>query len=80
MGPSFNLQGGHKSLNLETGKTIEHQDFNELPMPNWVIKQVEELVEKEGKNGKIIFEDRNQQPLNNLDDNETAPDDSYLTG
>eukprot|EP00957_Ditylum_brightwellii_P046790 3551035-Ditylum_brightwellii.AAC.1 len=80
MGPSFNLQGGYNFLNLETGKTIKQRDFDELPMPNWVIKRVEELAEKDSEDRNIIVEDRNQQPMGDLDENETAPDDGYLTG
>eukprot|EP00957_Ditylum_brightwellii_P050001 3790049-Ditylum_brightwellii.AAC.1 len=58
LGPSFNLQGGYKLLNLTTGQLINRREFTKLPMPQSVITRVEELVTIDGKDGNIVFTNR----------------------
>jgi len=43
LGPSGNLQGGHKFLVLNTGKTISRRQWTEIPMSDTVITRVNKL-------------------------------------
>eukprot|EP00957_Ditylum_brightwellii_P045644 3463224-Ditylum_brightwellii.AAC.1 len=82
LGPSFNLQGGYKFLNLSTGQIINRQKFTELPMPQIVINRVEELATTDGKDGNTIFTNRAGAKIANIqgaDEYEDWPADANLT-
>ena len=66
-----NLQGGVRFLSLNTGRVIERRNFTILPIPNDVIKRVEELAANESSEFEVY--DRNRNLI--LDD-----DDSLITG
>ena len=40
LGPSGNMQGGHKFLSLQSGRVVTHRTWTILPMPNNVIDHV----------------------------------------
>jgi hypothetical protein len=44
LGPTGNIQGTYKFMSLLTGKLIKARSFTPLPMPEEVIKQVEEMA------------------------------------
>ena len=43
LGPTGNLQGGYKFLNLRTGKNITRRNWTHLPMPIEVIERVNKI-------------------------------------
>ena len=43
LGPSHGQSSGYYFMNLNTGKRIHRRSWTELPMPNEVIKRVEQL-------------------------------------
>jgi hypothetical protein len=43
LGPSGNLQGGHKFIALDTGKKITRRNWDVIPMPDLVIARVNAL-------------------------------------
>eukprot|EP00957_Ditylum_brightwellii_P007571 573144-Ditylum_brightwellii.AAC.1 len=53
--PSFNMQGGYKFLSLSTSQIINRREFFELPVPDNIIKRVEELTPADGEDGNTIF-------------------------
>jgi hypothetical protein len=44
LGPTGNIQGTYKFMSLLTGRLIKARSFTPLPMPEEVIKQVEEMI------------------------------------
>ena len=48
MRPSDNRQGGHRVLDLRTGKVITRAQVTALPMPEWVITRAEKLAKRDG--------------------------------
>ena len=44
LGPTGNIQGTYKFMSLLTGRLIKARSFTPLPMPEEVIKQVEEMA------------------------------------
>jgi hypothetical protein len=43
LGPTGNLQGTYKLFSLATGKKIKRQKMTAYPMPNMIIKKVEQF-------------------------------------
>eukprot|EP00957_Ditylum_brightwellii_P092266 7024599-Ditylum_brightwellii.AAC.1 len=83
LGPSFNLQGGYKFINISTGKLIYHRDYTELPMPDNIINKVENMTEQEGQDGTIIFTKRAGKEIKDIlssDEYEDWPGDTIPTG
>eukprot|EP00957_Ditylum_brightwellii_P022332 1685463-Ditylum_brightwellii.AAC.1 len=58
LGPSLNMQGGYKFLNLDSGEIINRLEFTKLHMPDSVIKKVEALAMADREDRKIIFTNR----------------------
>ena len=58
LGPTGNLQGGYKFLNLRTGKKITRQNWTHLPMPSEVIERVNKIGSAEGQPKLPTFQDR----------------------
>eukprot|EP00957_Ditylum_brightwellii_P061194 4643419-Ditylum_brightwellii.AAC.1 len=83
LGPSMNMQGGYKFLNLESGEIINRRKFTELPMPESVIKKVEAFATADGEDRKIIFTNRAGAEISKIresDEYEDWPDKANLTG
>jgi hypothetical protein len=58
LGPTGNIQGSYKFLNLRTGKRITRRRWNSLPMPQQVIDRVNELGKADGLPELLTFYDR----------------------
>ena len=58
LGPSGNLQGGYKIMNLRTGKKLTHRRWTALPMPQEVIDCVNKLGEADRQPYILTFYDR----------------------
>jgi hypothetical protein len=58
LGPTANFQGSYKFLSLRTGKRITRKQFKELPMPDYIIKRVEAMSEREKQDKTITFSNR----------------------
>ena len=63
LGPSGNLQGGYKFMNLRTGKKITRRRWMALPMPQEVIDRVNKLGETDGQPSLLTFYDRHGNPV-----------------
>ena len=57
LGPTGNLQGGYKLLNLRTGKKITRRNWTHLPMSIEVIRRVNEIGTAQGQPTLITFQD-----------------------
>ena len=57
LGPTGNLQGGYKSLNLRTGKKITRRNWTYLPIPIEVIKRLNEIGTAQGQPTLLTFQD-----------------------
>eukprot|EP00957_Ditylum_brightwellii_P164238 12504072-Ditylum_brightwellii.AAC.1 len=83
LGPSLNMQGGYKLLNLISGQIINRREFTELPMPDSVIKRMEELTTADGEDGNIIFTNRACTKIANIKETDEYEDwsaNANLTG
>jgi hypothetical protein len=49
LGPTGNLQGSIKFYCLTTGRVLKRHSFTPMPMPDWVIKWVDAIGEREGQ-------------------------------
>ena len=58
LGPTGNLQGGYKFLNLQTGKKITRRNWTHLPMPIEVIERVNQLGKEQNQPTLLTFQDR----------------------
>ena len=63
LGPSVNLQGGYKFMNLCTGKRLTRRKWTALPMPQEVIDRVNNLGEADGQPSLLTFYDRHGNPV-----------------
>ena len=57
LGPTGNLQGGYKFLNLRTGKKITRQNWTHLPMPSKVIERINKIGLAQGQPKLLTFQD-----------------------
>jgi hypothetical protein len=57
LGPTGNLQGGHRFLNLVTGEVMVHRKWTELPVPSEVILRLEEIAKDPMDAVEQIWED-----------------------
>ena len=67
LGPTGNLQGGYKFLNLRMGKKITRRNWTHLPMPIEVIKRVNEIGTAQGQPTLLTFQDRHEHENNDPD-------------
>ena len=67
LGPTGNLQGGYKFLNLWTGKNITRCNWTHLPMPIEVIERVKKIGVAQGQPKLLTFQYRHGYENNNLD-------------
>jgi hypothetical protein len=58
LGPTGNIQGSYKFLNLRTGKRLTRRRWTSLPMPQEVIDRVNELGKADGQPELLTFYDR----------------------
>ena len=58
LGPTGNLQGGYKFLNLWTGKKITRQNWTHLPMTSEVIDRINKIGSAQGQPKLPTFQDR----------------------
>ena len=54
LGPIWEKPGGHKLMDLHTGRVITRQKVTEIPVTPTVIKAVEEMAERQGMKGLKI--------------------------
>ena len=86
LGPTGNLQGSYKFLNLRTGQKITRRDFTPLPMPDEIIERVNELGKADRQPQLMTFYDRHGRPIGEISDyeitgvpyEEQAPDDNNV--
>ena len=62
LGPTGNLQGGYKFLNLQTGKKITRRNWTHLPMPIEVIERVNQLGKKKTNPLSSLFNTATSTP------------------
>ena len=78
MNPSGSAEGGYFFLSLLTGKRLSRQQFEVLPMPEWVIQHVEDMAEAEDQrlmnNGEALWEWRPGQEIEDF----PAPTDDQV--
>jgi hypothetical protein len=55
LGPTDNIQGSYKFLNLRTGKRITRRRWTQLPMPQEVIDCVNQLGKADGQPEVLTF-------------------------
>ena len=67
LGPTGNLQGGYKFLNLRRGKKITRRNWTHLPMLIEVIKRVNEIGTAQGHPTLLTFQDRHRYENNDPD-------------
>jgi hypothetical protein len=72
IGPTGNFQGSYKMMCHKTGRKLTQKKFQELPMPDSIIKRIEAIAEKEKQENILVFSNRNEGPLK--DDDETNDD------
>jgi hypothetical protein len=63
LGPTGNFQGSYKMMCHQTGRKLTRKQFQELPMPESIIKRIEAIAEKEKQDNTLVFSDRNEEPL-----------------
>ena len=64
LGPSVNLQGGFKFMDLNTGKKIVRRSWDVIPIPDIVITRVNALGSDQPE--QMIFTDRRGRPIGNV--------------
>ena len=67
LGPTGNLQGGYKFLNLRTGKKITRRNWTHLPIPLEVIERVNKIGVAQGQPKLLTFQDRHVYESNDPD-------------
>jgi hypothetical protein len=60
-------------LDLESGQVIKRKRFDELPMPDSIIKKLDRWGRRDKQNGKLTFADRNNNPFGWDDEYELKP-------
>ena len=68
MGPTRNLNGSTRFMCLTTGRKIIRRNFTALPMPDSVIKRIEEIAREEQISDGLVFQNRIQQE--SIDEND----------
>jgi hypothetical protein len=73
LGPTGNFQGTHKFLDLSSGQVVKRKRFDELPMPDSVIRKLERWGRRDKQNGRLTFADRNNNAFDWDDEYELKP-------
>ena len=58
LGPTGNLQGGYKFLNLRMGGKIKRRNWTHLTMPSEVIERLNKIGVAQGQPKLLTFQDR----------------------
>jgi hypothetical protein len=72
LGPTGNFQGSYKMVCHQTRRKLTRKQFQELPMPDSIIKRIEAIAAKEKQENVLVFSNRNEEPLQ---DDDTINDD-----
>jgi hypothetical protein len=78
LGPTGNLQGSVKFYCLTTGRVLKHCWFTVIPMPDRIIRQVNEIGAREGQGRTFRFLDRHREPYSWT--NKVPEDDADFQG
>ena len=86
LGPDNSSQGGYNFYNLNTGMRIHRRSWTPLPMPDFVIRRVEQLGRRDGQPDLLIFTDKQGEELmeeaapepNNPDDDDLSFDNTEV--
>ena len=78
LGPTGNMQGTYKFLNLNTGCIIKRRKFEEYPIPTSIINKVNAMGRRDHKHGRLRFHDRNNQPYDWDDQNDILIEDNAV--
>ena len=78
LGPDSSQQAGYWFMNLNTGERIHRRSWTPLPMPEEVIKIVEQLGKSDGQPNLLTF--TNEDGDNFLDDEGEGIDDDISYG
>jgi hypothetical protein len=63
LGPTGNLQGSVKFYCLNTGRVLKRRLFTQMPMPDSIIKRVNQIGEKEGQGQAFKFHNTKNDPF-----------------
>ncbi len=61
LGPSGNIQGGHKFLSLQTGNVMVRRKWTELPVPADVINRIEDLAQDGNDSVERLLEEEDDE-------------------
>lgn len=76
LGPSGNVQGGHKFYNLTSGRIVTRRSWTVIPMPELVIQRVNTLGKTQPAD--VTFTDRHGRIIGDVDPvHTTLPADKY---
>ena len=64
LGPTGNIQGGCKFLNLQTCKNITRRNWTHLPMPSEAIERINKIGSEQGQPKLLTFQDRHGHKKN----------------
>jgi hypothetical protein len=64
LGPSGNIQGGHKFLSLQTGNIMVRRKWTELPVPADVINRLKDLAQDVNDSVEQILEEESEEDNN----------------
>ena len=78
LGPTGNHQGTCKFLSLKTKKVIKQRKFDELPIPDSVIKKVDSWGWRDQANRRLVFRDRNNNPYDWEEEHDTLIEDNAI--
>jgi hypothetical protein len=59
----------------QTGHKLTRKQFQELPMPDYIITRIEDIAKKEKQDKNLVFSDRNEEPLH-----DDASNDAFTAG
>jgi hypothetical protein len=61
LGPSGNIQGGHKFLSLQTGNVMVRRKWTELPVPADVINRLEDIAQDVNDSVERMLEEEDEE-------------------
>eukprot|EP00804_Cyclotella_cryptica_P021082 CCRYP_019384-RA/>CCRYP_019384-RA protein AED:0.40 eAED:0.40 QI:0/-1/0/1/-1/0/1/0/331 len=76
LGPTGNMQGSYYFVDLSTKAVIKRRRFQELPVPDSIIKKVEAWGRRDKQTGIIRFANRNNDPYEWDDEQEPLVEDN----
>ena len=77
LGPTGNRQGTYKFYDLKTKSVIKRKQFDQLPVPDRIIRQVERAGRRDEQDGRLKFANRNNVEFDwSLEDTPLVEDDA----